>query len=74
MLRSNTSKMTTLNSSQIEILKLFNNHNTEEDLKELKKVLIAYLSKKVVTEADKNTNTNETPIDWQNEHFRRKQL
>ncbi len=68
---------TTLNDSQLEILKLFSNEQTNEDLVELKSLLINYLSDKVVREADKSFEQKEytTVIfeNWKNDHFRKKQ-
>jgi hypothetical protein len=66
--------MTTLNPSQIQILKMFNSHQTEEDLKKLKKVLVDYLFQRVTEEADRIWDekgyTNETMEQWKNEHMR----
>lgn len=42
-----------LNDIQLEILKLFSENQSKEDLKEIKSLLVAYLSDKVVREADK---------------------
>ena len=44
---------TALNSTQLEILKLFRNEQHEEELQETKSLLIAYLANKVTFEADK---------------------
>jgi hypothetical protein len=66
--------MTTLNPSQIQILKMFNSHQTEEDLKKLKKVLVDYLFQRVTEEADRAWDergyTDETMEQWKNEHMR----
>ena len=66
---------TTLNKIQREILKLFSNNQSEEDLKEIKSLLIGYLSDKVVREADKISNakqyTQETFKKWKLDHFRK---
>jgi hypothetical protein len=66
---------TALNSTQLEILNLFAANQSEEDLKEIKSLLITYLSDKVVREADKvadNKNyTVETFERWKQEHFRK---
>ena len=43
----------TLNNMQLEILKLFRHEQSAEDLKELRSLLVAYLSDKVTREADK---------------------
>jgi hypothetical protein len=65
-----------LNDIQLEILKLFNNQQTEEELQEIKSLLIAYLADKVVREADKAFD--ERGYDpsivfeqWKDEHFRK---
>ena len=42
-----------LNNTQLEILKLFVQEQSEEDLKEIKSLLVAYLADKVTREADK---------------------
>jgi hypothetical protein len=42
-----------LNNAQLEILKLFRNDQPEEELQEIKSLLIAYLGNKVTHEADK---------------------
>lgn len=64
-----------LNNTQLEILNLFSANQTEEDLKELKSLLITYLSDKVVREADKAADekkyTQETFEKWKREHFRK---
>lgn len=66
--------MNNLNKAQLEILKLFQVINTEKDLQELKQLLIQYLSKKLVEEADKASEekgyTQADLIEWKNEHFR----
>ena len=64
-----------LNKTQLEILKLFSNNQSEEDLKEIKSLLITYLSDKVVREADKAADakqyTQETFENWKLDHFRK---
>ena len=42
-----------LNDTQLEILKLFRGNQSEEELQEIKSLLIAYLAGKVTMEADK---------------------
>ena len=42
-----------LNNTQLEILNLFSHNQNEEDLKEIKSLLITYLADKVTREADK---------------------
>lgn len=68
--------MTTLNNTQLEILKLFSNQQSEEDLKEIKSLLAAYLADKVVREADKSFeekdyDANTIFEDWKKSHFRK---
>ena len=64
-----------LNKTQLEILKLFSNNQSEEDLKEIKSLLITYLSDKVIREADKASDakeyTQETFEKWKLDHFRK---
>ena len=64
-----------LNNSQLEILKLFNSQQSEEDLQELKSLLTAYLSDKVVREADAAFEEKQYPENifdkWKSEHFRK---
>lgn len=64
-----------LNSTQLEILNLFSHDQSEEDLKELKSLLISYLADKVTREADKAYDkagyTAETFEKWKSEHFRK---
>ncbi|MBN9386111.1 MAG: hypothetical protein J0H74_35465 [Chitinophagaceae bacterium] len=64
-----------LNDAQLEILKLFRHGQSEEDLKELRSLLVAYLSDKVTREADKafdNKGYSTAVFDkWKNEHFRK---
>ncbi len=65
-----------LNSAQLEILNLFAHNQSEEDLKELKSLLITYLSDKVTREADKEFEkkgyTFEIFEKWKKEHFRKR--
>jgi hypothetical protein len=64
-----------LNDTQLEILNLFSGDQSEEDLKEIKSLLVTYLSDKVVREADKAADakhyTQETFEKWKREHFRK---
>ena len=64
-----------LNSAQLEILKLFRNDQTEEELQELKSLLTAWLAAKVTFEADKafqeNGYTSAIFEKWKLEHFRK---
>ncbi len=64
-----------LNNTQLEILKLFSNIQTEKELQEIKSLLTAYLVNKVTMEADKSFDKNgyTTAIfeKWKQEHFRK---
>ena len=64
-----------LNKSQIEILKMLEYMKDERDLAEIKSLLVAYLSYKVVREADKAFNekkyTREIFEAWKKDHFRK---
>jgi hypothetical protein len=64
-----------LNDVQLAILKLFQHDQSEEDLKEIKSLLVAYLSDKVTREADKGFEekgyTSAVFEKWKNEHFRK---
>ncbi|CAN5707628.1 hypothetical protein BH10BAC3_BH10BAC3_41120 [soil metagenome] len=66
--------METLNAAQLEILKMFRNNQNEEELKELKKVLLNFLANQLQRQVDKvweeKGYTNETVEQWKNEHFR----
>jgi hypothetical protein len=68
--------MRTLNPLQLEILKLFKNYKTEEELLDLKEALVEYLSKRVVSQADKDFDkkgyTAATIEQWRKEHNRSK--
>jgi hypothetical protein len=68
--------MTTLNDTQLEILRLFNHHQSEDDLKEVKSLLAAYLADKVVWEANKSFeekgyNASSIFEEWKKSHFRK---
>lgn len=64
-----------LNDVQLEILKLFRHEQSIEDLKELKSLLITYLSDKVTREADKAFDEKGYSASvfekWKKEHFRK---
>ena len=64
-----------LNNTQLEILKLFSANQSEEDLKEIKSLLVTYLSDKVVRKADKAADaksySQQTFEKWKMEHFRK---
>ncbi|MCH5715936.1 hypothetical protein [Niabella hibiscisoli] len=64
-----------LNNTQLEILNLFSKEQSEEDLKEIKSLLIMYLADKVVREADKSFNVQNDTAEifdrWEEEHYRK---
>ncbi len=64
-----------LNETQLEILKLFSHEQSEEDLQEIKSLLVTYLSEKAVREADKafeDKNYTQAVFNrWKKEHFRK---
>ena len=64
-----------LNDTQLEILKLFNRQQSEEDLQELKSLLTVYLADKVVRDADASFERHNYSEDvftkWKSEHFRK---
>ncbi|WP_257670964.1 hypothetical protein [Parapedobacter tibetensis] len=66
---------TALNDIQLEILKLFRDDQSEQDLKEIKSLLISYLADKVTREADaafdEKGYTGAIFESWKKEHFRR---
>ncbi|MBX2922722.1 MAG: hypothetical protein KF746_11060 [Chitinophagaceae bacterium] len=66
---------TALNNAQLEILKLFASEQSEEDLREIKSLLVTYLADKVTREADKAFDTKgyttEVFEKWKVEHFRK---
>lgn len=68
--------MEALNPIQLEILKMFNNHHSEEELLEIKKKLSQYLAKNIVEEADaeyKKNNISQKDIEsWPDAHYRSK--
>ena len=64
-----------LNDTQLEILKLFSHEQTEEELREIRSLLVAYLAHKVTREADRAFEEKKYSFDvfekWKNEHFRK---
>ena len=64
-----------LNNTQLEILKLFEKEQSEEDLKEIKSLLVTYLADKVTRTADKAFDekafTTSIFEQWKKEHFRK---
>ncbi len=65
----------TFNDAQLEILKVLNYLKDDKDLEEIKSLLVAYLSDKVVRNADKAFDekkyTSEVFESWKKEHFRK---
>ena len=68
--------MPALNDTQLEILNLFSYELTEEDLKEIKSLLVSYLADKVTREANKSFDekgyTDLIFKKWKREHFRKR--
>lgn len=64
-----------LNNTQLEILNLFAREQSEEDLKEIKSLLIMYLADKVIREADKSFDAQSYTAEifdrWKEEHYRK---
>ena len=64
-----------LNNAQLEILKLFRDNQPEEELQEIRSLLIAYLGNKVVHEADRafaEKGYGATIFEkWKQDHFRK---
>ena len=64
-----------LNNSQIEVLKVLKHLKDEKDVAEIKSLLLAYLSEKVVRSADsafeEKKYTNDVFNKWKQEHFRK---
>jgi hypothetical protein len=66
---------TALNDVQLEILKLFQHNQSPDDLREIKSLLVTYLSDKVTREADKSFDqkgySTEVFEQWKKDHFRK---
>lgn len=64
-----------LNKTQLEILKLFQQEQSEEDLKEIKSLLVTYLADKVTRTADKafdeKAYTSDVFEKWKKDNFRK---
>ena len=64
-----------LNTFQLEILKLFSNEQSEEELNEIRSLLATYLSARVTSEADKAFDekgyTSAIFENWKQKHFLR---
>jgi hypothetical protein len=56
-----------LNPTQLEILKLFSRELPEKDLKEIKSLIVKYLGKKIMDQADEIWEKN----NWTNEDMER---
>jgi len=67
-----------LNNTQLEILKMFSIDLSNEQLGEIKTLLVKYFAEKVTTEMDvlfEKNNWGEEQIDkWSKEHMRTKDL
>ncbi len=65
-----------LNDIQLEILKLFEQAQSEEELKEIKSLLTTYLADKVTRTADKAFDEKDYTTSvfekWKKEHFRKR--
>lgn len=65
----------TFNDIQLEVLKVLNYLQDEKDLAEIKSLLVAYLSDKVVRGADKSFEEKKYTVEifnkWKQEHFRK---
>jgi len=65
---------TALNNTQLEILKLFSEEQSEQESREIKSLLIAYLADRVTREADQAFDekgyAKEIFSSWKAEHFR----
>ena len=66
---------TALNNSQLEVLKVLTHLKDEKDVAEIKSLLLAYLSEKVVRSADSAFSEKQYTEDvfnkWKQEHFRK---
>ncbi len=66
--------MPSLNNAQLEILKLFRENQSEEELYEIKQLLSEYLANKLMKEVEKESlekgYTPEIVDGWKDEHFR----
>lgn len=66
--------MPALNNAQLEILKLFHENQSEEELAEIKQLLSEYLANRLMKEIEKESvkmgYTSEIIDSWKDEHFR----
>jgi hypothetical protein len=65
--------MPVLNNAQLEIIKLFDENQTAEELCELKNILSTYIADKLsknILEESKEKYTPAQINNWKNEHFR----
>jgi hypothetical protein len=67
--------LASFNNSQLEVLKVLEYMKDDKDLAEIKSLLIAWLSDKVVRSADKAFDEKKYTAEifeaWKNEHFRK---
>ncbi len=68
--------MISLNKTQEEILKMFDENQTEEELFEIRQLLSEYLANKLIKEIEKESiekgYTSEMIDNWKDEHLRTK--
>jgi hypothetical protein len=66
--------MAALNNAQLELLKLFHEDQSKEELAEIKQLLSEYLAAKLMREIEKESlekgYTPEIIDSWKDEHFR----
>lgn len=66
--------MASLSNAQLEIIKMFSQEQTEQELLELKQVLSEYLANRLTraieNESAEKGYTSETVNSWKNEHVR----
>ena len=66
--------MAALNNAQLELLKLFHENQSQEELAEIKQLLSEYLANKLMKEIEKESlekgYTAEVVDSWKDEHFR----
>jgi hypothetical protein len=66
--------MASLSNAQLEIIKMFDENQTENELTELKQVLSEYLANKLVRGIEKESAeqgfTKEIVNGWKDEHYR----
>lgn len=65
--------MPTLNNAQLEIIKMFDENQSEKELRELKDILSAYLADKLsksILKESREKYTSAQINNWKDEHFR----